>query len=281
MIFYRKILIFEVIMITLNYFSIIILSIIQSLTEFLPISSSAHVIIFSKILNIINNKNLQIFEITIQLGSTFAIIIIFWKKIIQIILNTIYHKIYDKKKINIFKIIISTLPVIFIGLIFSDKIIAINNILYIIYGLFLGGLLLLFSEIYKPKIHNIKNLNYISYNLNFIIGCFQCLALLPGVSRLGSTLSISLLLGIKRSIAIDFCFILSIPVIFGANLLTLYNNYSIINFNDYKILFIGFFISFIISLFLIKKFIYLINNISLIWFSIYRIFLILILILIY
>ncbi|QJC35310.1 undecaprenyl-diphosphatase UppP [Enterobacteriaceae endosymbiont of Donacia proxima] len=268
-------------MITLNYFSIIILSIIQSLTEFLPISSSAHIIIFSKILNINNNKNLQIFEIIIQLGSTLAIIIIFWKKIIQIIFNTIYYKFYDKKKINIFKIIISTLPVIFIGLIFYHKIIAINNILYIIYGLFLGGLLLLFSEIYKPKIYSIKNLNYISYNLNFIIGCFQCLALLPGVSRLGSTLSISLLLGIKRSVAIDFCFIISIPVILGANLLSLYKNYFIIDFNNFKILFIGFFISFIVSLFIIKKFIYLINNIYLIWFSIYRILLILILILIY
>ncbi|QJC34531.1 undecaprenyl-diphosphatase UppP [Enterobacteriaceae endosymbiont of Donacia crassipes] len=266
-------------MITLNYFSVIILSIVQSLTEFLPISSSAHVIIFSKILNIVNNKNLQIFEIIIQLGSILAIIIIFWKKIIKIILNTIYYKNYNKKTINIFNIVISTLPVIFIGLIFYYKIIAINNIIYIIYGLFLGGMLLLISEIYKPKIYNIDNIDHISYDLNFIIGCFQCLALLPGVSRLGSTLSISLLLGIKRSVAINFCFIISIPVILSANLLELYKNYLIIDFNNFKILFIGFFISFIISLFIIKKFIYVINNISLIWFSIYRIFLILIILL--
>ncbi|QJC36120.1 undecaprenyl-diphosphatase [Enterobacteriaceae endosymbiont of Donacia cincticornis] len=267
-------------MIKLDFFSIIILSMIQSLTEFLPISSSAHIIIFSKILNIINDKNLQIFEVILQLGSTLAIFIIYWKKIIKIILNTIYYNSFNKKKINIFNIIISTSPIIFIGLIFFYKIIKINNILFIKYGLFFGGLLLLFSEIYKPKVY-IKNINFISYYFNFIIGCFQCLALLPGISRLGSTLSISLLLGIQRSIAIDFCFIISIPVILGANLLTLYKNYSIITSNNLKILFIGFFLSFIISLFIIKKFIYVINNISLIWFSIYRIFLILILLLIY
>ncbi|QJC33716.1 undecaprenyl-diphosphatase [Enterobacteriaceae endosymbiont of Donacia provostii] len=265
----------------LNYFSATILSIVQSLTEFLPISSSAHIIIFSKILNIINNKSLQIFEVIIQLGSIFAIIIYFREKVINIIFNTINYNIYNNNKFNLLHIIVSALPVIFIGLIFYHKIININDLNNIKYGLFLGALLLFISEIYKPKICKINTINHISYNLNFIIGCFQCFALLPGVSRLGTTLSISLLLGIKRTIATELCFILSIPVILGANLLELYKNYLIIDFYNFKILSIGFFISFIISLVIIKKFIYIINNKSLIYFSLYRILLILLIILVY
>ncbi|QJC37347.1 undecaprenyl-diphosphatase UppP [Enterobacteriaceae endosymbiont of Donacia thalassina] len=262
----------------LNYFSSIILSIIQGLTEFLPISSSAHIIIFSKIFNIIKNDNFQFFEIIIQLGSTLAIIIFFWKKIIKIIFNTMKYNFFLQKKINLLSIFISATPLIFIGLFFYKKIKIINDIHHTIYGLFIGGILLYFSEIFKPKKYIINNINSLSYINYFFIGCFQCLALLPGVSRLGSTLSISLLIGMKRTIATKFCFIISIPIIIGANLLELYKHHSIINIYNMKIFLIGFLISFIISLIIIKKFIYIINNISLKWFVLYRLFLIIILI---
>lgn len=261
----------------LNYFSCIILSIVQGLTEFLPISSSAHIIIFSKILNIIENNNFKFFKIIIQLGSSFAILIFFWNEIKKIIFNTIKYNFFSQKKINIFHIFISMLPIIFIGLIFYENIKIMNNINYIIYGLFIGGILLYLSEELKPTRYKISNINYISYINNFLIGYFQCLALLPGVSRLGATLSISLLLGIKRTVATKFCFIISIPIIFGANLLELYKNYIIINFYNIKIFFVGFLISFFISLFIIKKFIYIINNISFKWFILYRLLLIIIL----
>ncbi|QJC34127.1 undecaprenyl-diphosphatase [Enterobacteriaceae endosymbiont of Donacia cinerea] len=265
----------------LNYFSYIILSIVQGLTEFLPISSSAHIIIFSKILNIIKNDNLQTFKIIIQLGSTLAIIIFFWKKLKKIIFNTIKYNFFYYKKINLLHMVVSVLPVVVIGLIFYDKIKIINNIQFIIFGLFFGGILLFFSEKFKPKKYTINSMNDISFINIFLIGCFQCLALLPGISRLGSTLSISLLIGIKRIIATELCFIISIPVIFGANLLEIYKNYSVINFNNIKIFFIGFFISFIISFIFIKKFIYIINNISLQWFTLYRLFIIILLLLIF
>ncbi|QJC38576.1 undecaprenyl-diphosphatase [Enterobacteriaceae endosymbiont of Donacia fulgens] len=261
----------------LNYFSCIILSIIQGLTEFLPISSSAHIIIFSKILNIIENNNFKFFKIIIQLGPSLAILILFWNEMIKIIFNTIKYNFFSQKKINIFHIFISILPIIFVGLIFYKNIKTINNINYIIYGLLIGGILLYISEEFKPNKYKINNMNYLSYKNIFFIGCFQCLALLPGISRLGATLSISLLLGIKRTVATKFCFIISIPIIFGVNLLELYNNYTIIDFLNIKVFFIGFFISFFISLIIIKKFIYVINNISLKWFILYRLFLIILL----
>ncbi|QJC35718.1 undecaprenyl-diphosphate phosphatase [Enterobacteriaceae endosymbiont of Donacia sparganii] len=261
----------------LNYFSSILLSIIQGLTEFLPVSSSAHIMIFSIILKLINNDNLKIFEVIIQLGSVLAILIFFRKKIFKIIINTNKYIFFTQKQINLLHIIICTFPIIIIGLIFYNKIKIINNIYYIIYGLLFGGILLYFSEKFKFYKYKINNINNISYIFSFIIGCFQCLALLPGISRLGATLSISLIIGIKRVIATEFCFIISIPVILGANLLELYKHYSIINFYNIKIFFLGFFISFIISLIVIKKFIYIINNISLKWFIFYRLLLIIIL----
>ncbi|QJC32902.1 undecaprenyl-diphosphate phosphatase [Enterobacteriaceae endosymbiont of Donacia semicuprea] len=262
----------------INYTSIIILSIVQGLTEFLPISSSAHIFIFSKILNIIDNNNIQLFKIIIQLGSTLAISLFFWKKIIKIILNTIKFNIFYEKKINLLHIIITTLPVVIIGIIFYYKIKTIINIQNIIYGLFFGGILLYYAEKLKPKKNIIKNINNIKYSTTFFIGCFQSLALFPGISRFGITFSISLLLGLKRIIATEFCFIISIPVIFGANLLELYKNYSIINTNNIKIFILGFIISFITSLVIMKIFLYIINHFSLKLFTLYRLFLILILI---
>ncbi|QJC37760.1 undecaprenyl-diphosphatase [Enterobacteriaceae endosymbiont of Donacia bicoloricornis] len=261
----------------LNYFSCIILSIIQGLTEFLPISSNAHIIIFSKILNIMENNNFKFFKIIIQLGSSLAILIFFWDKIIKIIFNKIKYNSILQEKINILHIFISIFPIILVGLTFYKKIKIINNINYVIYGLFIGNILLYISEKFKPIKYKINNINNILYINTFFIGCFQCLALLPGVSRLGSTLSISLLLGIKRTIAIKFCLIISIPIIFGANLLELYKNYTVIDFYNIKIFFIGFLISFFISLIIIKKLIYMIKNISLKWFILYRLFLIIIL----
>ncbi|QJC32500.1 undecaprenyl-diphosphate phosphatase [Enterobacteriaceae endosymbiont of Donacia dentata] len=261
----------------INYFSIILLSIIQGLTEFFPISSSSHIFIFSKLLNIINDSNIKLFEIIIQLGSTLAIFLFFRNKILKIILNTIKFNFLYRKKINLLHIIITTLPVIIVGIIFYYKIKIIMNIPNIIYGLFFGGILLYYAEKIKLKKNIISNINNITYSNSFFIGCFQTLALFPGVSRLGATLSISLLLGLKRIIATEFCFIISIPVVLGANLLELYKHYLIININNIQIFFLGFIISFITSLIVIKIFIYIMNIFSLKWFILYRLFLILIL----
>ncbi|QJC31884.1 undecaprenyl-diphosphatase [Enterobacteriaceae endosymbiont of Donacia tomentosa] len=261
----------------LNYFSTILISIIQGLTEFLPISSSAHIIIFAKILNIIDENNFKIFEIIIQLGSTLAIFLFFFKKIKKIITNTIKYGFFYKKKLTISHIIISTIPTILMGLIFYHKIKIINNIHYIIYGLCFGSFLLYFSEQFCPKKPKINNINYLTYKIALLIGISQCFSLFPGVSRSGSILSISKLIGINRPIAIEFCFIISIPIVLGANILELCKHYFLINITNIKIFIIGFIISFIISLIVIKRFLCIIKNVSLKWFSLYRLFLVILL----
>ncbi|QJC29093.1 undecaprenyl-diphosphatase UppP [Enterobacteriaceae endosymbiont of Plateumaris rustica] len=264
-------------MIKLKYSTIIILSVIEGLTEFLPISSTGHMIIFSNIYNIIEDEKIKIFEVIVQLGTIISICIIFWSRIIKIINNSLIYESYHKKKITLLHIIISILPIIIIGSLFYNKIKFFMNIITVIYGLIFGSIILYLSEVFKPKITNISNINYLTYNQVWIIGCFQCLSLFPGISRSGSILSISLLLGISRIISIEFCFIIAIPIIFGASFLELYKHFQIFSIEDIKFIIIGLILSFIISLITIKFSLYIINNFSLKLFAIYRIFIALLL----
>ncbi|QJC28198.1 undecaprenyl-diphosphate phosphatase [Enterobacteriaceae endosymbiont of Plateumaris braccata] len=262
-------------MIILQYSTIILLSIIEGLTEFLPISSTGHMIIFNNILNITENEKIKIFEIIIQLGSITSACIIFWSKIIKIINNTLTYGIFYKKKLTLLHIIVCILPIIIIGLLFYNKIKSFMNIITVIYGLMFGSIMLYLSEIFKPKTPSINNINCLTYNQILIIGFFQCLSLFPGISRSGSTLSISLLLGISRLASLEFCFIIAIPIIFGASFLEMYKHFRIFSIEDIKFIIIGFIISFIISLMTIKFFLYIISNFSLKWFAIYRLFIVL------
>ncbi|QJC29977.1 undecaprenyl-diphosphate phosphatase [Enterobacteriaceae endosymbiont of Plateumaris sericea] len=261
-------------MIQLKYSTIILLSIVEGLTEFLPISSTGHMIIFNHIFNIIENEKIKIFEIIVQLGSIISVCIIFWSRIIKIIKNSLSYDIFYKKKITLLHIIICILPIIILGLLFYNKIKLFMNIITVFYGLIFGSILLYLSEVFKPNISNINNINSLTYTQACLIGLFQCLSLFPGISRSGSTLSISLLLGINRLVSSEFCFIIAVPIVFGASFLELYKNFHILSIEDIKFICLGFIISFIVSLITIKFFLYFINNISLKWFAIYRFFII-------
>ncbi|QJC28651.1 undecaprenyl-diphosphatase UppP [Enterobacteriaceae endosymbiont of Plateumaris consimilis] len=264
-------------MIKLQYSTIILLSVIEGLTEFLPISSTGHMIIFNNIFNITENEKIKIFEIIIQLGSITSACIIFWTKIIKIINNTLNYGFFYKKKLTLLHIIICILPIIIVGLLFYNKIKSFMNIVIVIYGLIFGSIILYLSEIFKPTIPSINNINCLTYNKILLIGLFQCLSLFPGISRSGATLSISLLLGISRLTSLEFCFIIAVPIIFGASFLELYKNFNIFSIEDIKPIVIGFTISFIISLITIKFFLYIIRYFSLKWFAVYRLFIVLLL----
>ncbi|QJC29538.1 undecaprenyl-diphosphate phosphatase [Enterobacteriaceae endosymbiont of Plateumaris pusilla] len=264
-------------MMKLKYSTIILLSIVEGLTEFLPISSTGHMIIFNHIFNIIENEKIKVFEVIVQLGSITSACIIFWSRIIKIINNSLSYKIFYKKKITLLHIIISILPIIILGLLFYDKIKSLMNVIIVFYGLIFGSILLYLSEVFKPNKYYINNINALTYKKVCLIGLFQCLSLFPGISRSGSTLSISLLLGINRLVSSEFCFIIAIPIIFGASFLELYKHIHILSIEDSKFIFLGFIISFIISLITIKFFLYFINNVSLKWFAIYRFFIIILL----
>lgn len=244
----------------------IIIGIIEGITEFFPISSTGHMIIFIHWLNV-ENKNTKILEIFVQIGSSIAILLFFYKKIIKLLTINTKKKYNTTKKIHL---ICSVLPTIFLGLIFYNKIKLLFNPTNVMYALVLGGIFLIIAEIFKPKKLKVNAIYDINIFQSFIIGCFQTFCLYPGFSRSGATIATGLLLGLKRSVAINFSFIISIPLTMGASFLDLIKNFYYIDKFNLPYYFSGLIISFFISLISIKKLINILNKISLNFFGVYR-----------
>ncbi|AYN24443.1 undecaprenyl-diphosphate phosphatase [Buchnera aphidicola] len=244
----------------------IFIGITQGIAEFFPISSTGHMIIFIHWLNV-ENKETQMLETFVQLGSTLAVFLFFYKKILKLLKLKTKKEKNKTKKIHI---LLSILPTIFLGIIFYNKIKLLFNYINVMYALILGGFFLIISEKFKPKkskTNSIKDINLIQ---SLIIGFFQTLCLYPGFSRSGASIAISMLLGLKRSVAINFSFIISIPLIAGASILDLIKNIQNINVLNISYFLTGFIVSFLVSFIFMKKLIKILNKVSLTFFGIYR-----------
>jgi undecaprenyl-diphosphatase len=240
-----------------NFFEIFILSIIQGISEFLPVSSASHLIIASKIYQF-NNQSLLI-DISLHLGSLLAILFYFKSEIFNL----------KKNKIFFYKIAISTIPLIIIGyFLYSTGIIyQLRNIKVIAWSTLFFGILLYISD--KNKF--LKKIDS-DFNIKsaLIIGFFQILALIPGVSRAGITITAGRILGFNRTDSAKISFYLSIPALFGASVIGLKDLLKEnIEFNFFVLLSI--FLSFLFSLITIKFFLKFIKNFSLNLFVIYRV----------
>ena len=240
--------------------SVFLLSLIQGITEFLPISSSSHLILVSEFINF-KNQSLSI-DVSLHIGSFFAVITYFYKDIISII---------DNKDLFL-KFLISSFPVIIIGylLIHTNLIEQLRSIKIIGWTTLIFGILLYVSD--KCKLQK-KIENDFNYKSAIVIGIFQVLSLIPGVSRSGITITASRMLNFKRFDAAKISFLLSIPTlgavsIFGLKNLTTSQDleFSILNL-------ISIFLSFIFSLITIKFFLKYIRNFTLTIFVVYRVFL--------
>jgi len=216
----------------LSLLEAILLGIIQGLTEFLPISSTGHLTVAGKLMNLVSADHPEqwtAFIALIQLGTLLAVFIYFWKDIISIIKdffqdNLIKRVKYSEQKINSklgWLIIIGTIPVVIIGLAFKDAIEgALTKNLYVIAAslIILALILALAEKIAKFK----KDLENITIIDSIIIGFAQALALIPGSSRSGTTITAGLFVGLKRESAARFSFLLSIPAVFASGVLQLY-----------------------------------------------------------
>lgn len=253
------------------------LGVIEGITEFLPISSSAHLILIKNVLDF-KDDLMQIFIVIVQLGAISAVLVIFRRKIYNMSIIYIYSLLLKKRFNNvnclrIQHIYIGTIPGLLIGMCFYEKIkLLFFNPVYIAWGLLIGGILLLISEWYfsiAPAYH-ISNINDITYFQAFLIGCFQCLAFFPGFSRSGSTIGGGLLVGLNRQVSIEFSFLLAIPIMLGSTILTIWKQRIDLNINNLVFFIVGFFSALIVSLITIKSFLKIIQKISLIPFVIYR-----------
>jgi undecaprenyl-diphosphatase len=257
------------------YLNTILLSLVQALTEFLPVSSSGHLILFHKLLDSSILDNLA-FDVTLHGGSLLAIIIFFYKDIRKVISSFIINIRNRTLKNDLLLIIaISIIPAGLIGFFLEDAISFLRKPIIVAGALIFGSILFILTEkFFKYQ----KDLSRITISNGVFIGFLQCLAFIPGMSRSGITIIAGMNRGLSRTDAAKFSFLLAIPLLLGAfikktaNVLT-----STAQFNFYLVL--GFFITFIFSLLAIKLLMKLLKaKYALYGFAIYRIILALLII---
>jgi undecaprenyl-diphosphatase len=212
-----------------------LLGLVQGLTEFLPISSSAHIQIANELLNIdhaMTKPELTAFIATIQLGTEAAVLLFFWRDIVRIVkawaagLFSSQARNNPDSKLG-WLIIIGSLPVIVIGLVFKDAIeTTLRNLWVVGVTLIVFGLLLGWADRVATKRLEIKDLT-VRHGLLYGLG--QALAVIPGVSRSGGTISVGLLLGYSRQAAARYSFLLAIPAVLASGLYEFYKSYSDLN----------------------------------------------------
>lgn len=236
-------------------FKAIILGIIEGITEWLPVSSTGHMILVDQFLQLgMSEAFKEMFFVVIQLGAIMAVVMLYWKKIFPFNFN---EKQFVQKDIIIMwiKIVIACIPAAFIGLLWDDQINALfYNFQTVATMLIIFGILFIVVENYnKGKMPKVVNMNQLTYKMAIIIGLFQLIAaVFPGTSRSGSTIVGALLIGVSREVAAEFTFFLAIPVMFGASLLKLLKFGFVFTSFELIILAVGTIVSFVVSVWAIK-----------------------------
>jgi len=239
----------------------IILGIVQGVSEFLPISSTGHLVLTGRLLSLTQGEFLKSFDIIIQLGSILAVVVLYWREL------------FIKKEV-IKRIIVAFVPTGILGLIFYKivKTYLMNNEIVVLWSLFLGGLTLIAFEFWhKEKEDSCQDLAAIPYKSAFIIGLFQSLAMIPGISRSAATIVGGLVLGLKRKTIVEFSFVLAVPTMLAATGLDLLKNWQQFSANQWDFLIAGFLAAFIIALASIKFLLDFIKKYTFIPFGVYRV----------
>lgn len=247
----------------MNIFQAIILSIVEGISEFLPISSTGHLVLTSYLLNIPQTEFVKSFEIIIQLGAILAVVVLYWKTLIS------KRQLWPK-------LLIAFLPTAIVGLTLYKLIkgFLIGNPTITLWALFIGGILLIvFEKLYKEQPHHIDSLEKVSNKNALLIGVAQSFSIIPGVSRAAATIIGGLSVGLKRNVAVEFSFLLAIPTMIAATALDLKE--SALNFTtqEFMLIAIGFIGAFITAILAIKFFIKYVQSHTFIPFGIYRIIL--------
>ncbi|MBE0685050.1 MAG: undecaprenyl-diphosphatase UppP [Anaerolineaceae bacterium] len=251
-----------------------ILGIIQGVTEFLPISSSGHLVITPFLLGWkIPEVYVFTFDVLVQMGTLIAVIIYFWKYLWKIVIAVIKGLIEKKPfgsqdaKLG-WLVVLSTIPAIFGGLFLEDQVeAAFNSVEITAVFLLVTALLLWVAERLSKQMNNMENLTTIDA---FIIGCFQVLAIFPGLSRSGSTIAGGILRKLKREEAAKFSFLMSIPIMFGAGVMSINDLLAVPNLTDFlPVLLVGFITAGIVGFISIHWLFKFLNKNKLVIFSVY------------
>lgn len=237
----------------MEWFKVVLLGIVQGITEWLPVSSTGHMILVETFLPFKNMSKTfyEVFLVVIQFGSILAVLTLYFHK-----LNPFSPSKTPVERENTwtmwFKVIVAVLPAAVVGLLFDDWMTAhFYNAATVAVTLIVYGILFIVIENRKKK-PKITDIDSLSYKTALGIGAFQVLSLIPGTSRSGSTILGAIILGTGRDVAAEFSFFLAIPVMFGASLLKLVKNGFAFSGMEYAILLVGMAVAYVVSLFAIR-----------------------------
>lgn len=238
----------------------IILGVIEGLTEFLPISSTGHLILASSLLGLADTAFLKSFVIVIQLGAIAAVIVAYWRALLEVAVLK--------------RLFVAFIPTALIGFalyrVIKDYLI--GNDLVVVIALFLGGIAILLIEYQvKDRLANDGALTDITYRQSFLIGLAQALAVIPGVSRSGATVMSGLLMGIPRTVILTFSFLLAVPTMLAATAYDLIKNPDVLATGNSELLATGFITAFIVALLVIRFALSFVRTYSFVPFALYRI----------
>lgn len=245
----------------MNLLDVIILSIVEGITEFLPISSTGHLILTSHLLGVPQSEFLKSFEIIIQLGAILAVAVVS--------LRTLLPSFTDWKKV-----VLAFVPTSIVGLVLYEfiKDYLLGNDLVVVWSLFIGGILLILLEVFfKTKDQPITAIQKMSDAKAVMIGLFQALSVIPGVSRSGATIIGAMILGVRRDTAVAFSFLLAIPTMASATGLDVIKTKLAFTNQELAYLVVGLIVSFFVAYATVIYFLRFIKTHSFIPFGIYRV----------
>jgi undecaprenyl-diphosphatase len=234
----------------------IILAIVEGITEFLPVSSTGHMIIASSFMGISHLEFTKMFTVNIQFGAILSVVVLYWKRFFQ-------------SKDFYFKLLVAFLPAAVLGLLLNDFIDAmLENVIVVAISLLIGGVILLFIDRITNDTVSEREISYFDA---LKIGLFQCIAMIPGVSRSASTIIGGMFQGLSRKQAAEFSFFLAVPTMAAAGGYKLLKTYDTIQASDIQTLLIGNLVAFVVAMLAIKFFINFLTKYGFKVFGYYRI----------
>jgi len=247
---------------------VIILGIVEGVTEYLPVSSTGHLILATKLLGY-KADDWAVFNVAIQPGAILAVVVLYWRTFLDVIVG-LFRQSPDAWRFTR-NLLIAFVPAVVLGLAFSDNIdLLLGNAVVVAWALIIGGVAILVVERYsRPTDHG--GVANVTLGHSIGIGIVQCLAMIPGVSRSGATILGAMSFGVDRKTAAEFSFFLAVPTLTGATALQLYKHWDRISAGQLGWIGLGGIISFVVAIFVVKGFIAIVTRYGFAPFAWYRI----------
>jgi undecaprenyl-diphosphatase len=241
----------------MSFWQAVILAIVEGLTEFLPVSSTGHMIIAASLMGISELEFTKLFNVNIQFGAILSVVVLYYRRFF--ISFDLYLKLF-----------VAFLPAAIIGYTLMDLIdLLLGSVLVVAIMLVVGGIVLVYIDTWLSKVERPEQ--PLSFKQAFVVGLFQCIAMIPGVSRSAATIIGGLVQGINRKTAAEFSFFLAVPTMAAAGGYKLLKGYESIRSEDIQILLIGNGVAFLVGMLAIRFFIAFVTRYGFRWFGIYRI----------